>query len=71
MSTVLGLLDFSKAFNTINHKLLLSKCKYLVFDNMALNVIKYYLAYQRQLVLLVINIPNENLFALASHSALR
>lgn len=35
LATVLVLLDFSKAFDTVNHALLVEKCKYIGFDNVS------------------------------------
>lgn len=49
-ATVLALVDFSKAFDTLNHKLLISKCKYFGFDTLALRWLDCYLTGRCQLV---------------------
>nr|CAI5856673.1 unnamed protein product [Callosobruchus analis] len=36
LATVLTLLDFSKAFDAINHNLLMSKCKHIGFNDLSL-----------------------------------
>lgn len=41
--SVLVLLDYSKAFDTINHSLICSKLKYFGFDNLSVMLIKSYL----------------------------
>lgn len=50
MSSALVLLDFSKAFDTINHSLLTAKCKFLGFDEVPLNFLKSYLCNRKQRV---------------------
>lgn len=50
MATVLILLDYSKAFDMIDHELLLSKLHYFGFDNNAIELIKSFLAKRIQLV---------------------
>lgn len=46
------LLDFSKAFDTINHNLLLAKLKYYGFSDMALHFVESYLSKRYQKVLI-------------------
>ena len=46
--TVLILLDFSKAFDTINHELLVAKLKYYGFDEVSSNLIRSYLSLRYQ-----------------------
>ena len=48
--TVLTLLDYSKAFDTANHKLILAKLKSLRLKNTALDWIRSYLSERRQKV---------------------
>lgn len=43
MITALGLLDFIKAFITINHELLLTILKYIDFNNLSVKLIKSFL----------------------------
>ena len=50
--TLLTLLDFSKAFDTVNHRLLLEKLSILGFDLMALNWVKSYLSDRYQKVVI-------------------
>nr|CAH7732385.1 unnamed protein product [Callosobruchus chinensis] len=49
-ATVLVLLDFSKAFDTLNHKLLIAKCKHIGFDLISLRWLKCYLNDRHQYV---------------------
>ena len=49
-ATLLVLLDFSKAFDTVNHRLLLEKLSILGFQNNALQWVKSYLSDQKQQV---------------------
>ena len=49
--TILVLLDYSKAFDCANHKLILAKLKSFGFDNTALNWINSYLSNRSQQVL--------------------
>lgn len=51
MVSLLVLLDFSKAFDTINHKLLLAKLKFTGFEPDSLNLTKSYLYKRSQSVL--------------------
>lgn len=51
-ATTLTLLDFSKAFDTINHNLLIAKCRYLGFDDVSLNFLNNYLEHRQQRVLI-------------------
>ena len=46
-STCMALLDFNKAFDTVNHKLLLAKLRFFGFAGDALNFMKNFL-YNRQ-----------------------
>ena len=48
--TLLILLDFSKAFDTVNHRLLIEKLKILGFDNTACNWVRSYLSDRYQKV---------------------
>jgi hypothetical protein len=48
--TILLLLDFSKAFDSINHKLLLAKLHFFGFDLVALKFIESYLGNRQQMV---------------------
>ena len=49
-ATILVLLDFSKAFDTVNHRLLLEKLSILGFQNNALEWVKSYLTGRKQQV---------------------
>nr|CAI5833067.1 unnamed protein product [Callosobruchus analis] len=49
-ATALVLLDFSKAFDTINHNLLVSKCRYLGFDILSTKWLRCYLNERHQYV---------------------
>lgn len=51
-ATALVLLDFSKAFDTINHDLLIAKCKYFGFDQTFLLFLSHYLKGRTQRVVL-------------------
>nr|CAH7740815.1 unnamed protein product [Callosobruchus chinensis] len=48
--SLLVLLDFSKAFDTLNHRLLVAKCHFYGFDEVACNFIRSYLKGRRQKV---------------------
>lgn len=50
MATILILLDYSKAFDTINHELMAAKFKYYGFDQIAIKFINSYLCNRRQIV---------------------
>nr|CAI5861793.1 unnamed protein product [Callosobruchus analis] len=52
LMNILALLDFSKAFDTLNHSLLIAKCKYYGFDEIACKFIKSYLVGRAQRVVL-------------------
>nr|CAI5861082.1 unnamed protein product [Callosobruchus analis] len=52
LMNILALLDFSKAFDTLNHSLLIAKCKYYGFDEIAYKFIKSYLVGRAQRVVL-------------------
>lgn len=58
LNTALILLDFSKAFDTINHSMLLAKLKYIGLDNILLNFFSNYLNGRSQRVLLKNEISN-------------
>ena len=49
-ATLLVLLDFSKAFDTVNHRLLLEKLSILGFQDNALQWVKSYLSDRKQQV---------------------
>lgn len=51
-TTALTLLDYSKAFDTVNHDLLCAKLKYYGFNTSALNLIKNYLTNRTQSIIL-------------------
>lgn len=50
MVTAMALLDYSKAFDTINHEVLCAQLKYYGFECKAINLIKSYLGNRRQLI---------------------
>lgn len=50
MVTAMVLLDYSKAFDTINHEVLYAQFKYYGFHFKAINLIKSYLSNRRQMV---------------------
>lgn len=52
LATVLILLDFSKAFDTLDHSLLLSKLEYYGFDLASINFFKCYLSNRHQQVVI-------------------
>lgn len=52
MTTALVLLDYSKAFDTVNHDLLCAKLKYYGFHSSAFNLIKNYLTNRSQSVII-------------------
>lgn len=56
--TALVLLDYSKAFDSLNHDLLLSILNYLGFDDDSLLLVKAYLSGRRQMVKLSGNLSN-------------
>nr|CAH7742951.1 unnamed protein product [Callosobruchus chinensis] len=57
---ILTLLDFSKAFDTLNHCLLVAKCKYYGFDDRACKFIKSYLRGREQRVAINNQISTSN-----------
>lgn len=50
MNTILSLLDFSKAFDTINHQLLVSKLKYYGFSVASFSLLSSYLHNRKQII---------------------
>lgn len=52
LATALILLDFSKAFDTLDHELLCSKLEYYGFDHISINFFKSYLSNRRQQVVI-------------------
>nr|CAI5840107.1 unnamed protein product [Callosobruchus analis] len=50
--SLLVLLDFTKAFDTLNHKLLVAKCCYYGFDDTSCKFIKSYLSGRKQKVVI-------------------
>lgn len=52
LATALILLDFSKAFDTLDHALLLSKLQYYGFDPISINFFESYLGNRRQQVVI-------------------
>lgn len=48
--SLLVLVDFSRAFGTINHRLLVAKCHYYGYDCASCNLIRYYLNRRSQTV---------------------
>nr|CAH7767833.1 unnamed protein product [Callosobruchus chinensis] len=50
VNTVLVMIDFSKAFDTVNHKVLLSKLKHIGLSDIPLNFFEHYLVGRRQKV---------------------
>nr|CAI5819374.1 unnamed protein product [Callosobruchus analis] len=59
--SLLVLLDFSKAFDTLNHRLLIAKCHYYGFDEVACNFIRSYLRGRRQKVSINNKLSSENI----------
>ena len=59
--TALTLLDYSKAFDTVDHDLLLAILHYVGFDNAALNFFKHYLSGRSQCVKIGDNISKSRL----------
>lgn len=51
-------LQYKKAFNTINHRLLISKCHYSGFDNISCEFLKSYLSNRLQRVIINNQISN-------------
>lgn len=48
--SILILLDFSKAFDNINHKILLAMLKFFRFNNTSVSLLKSYLYQRKQIV---------------------
>lgn len=59
--TILLSLDYSKAFDTMNHKMLCTKFKYYGFDETTINFIKSFLTDRRQCVVIIDNVSNDKI----------
>lgn len=57
------MLDFSKAFDTLNHKLLCAKLNYYGFDDNAVSLFKSYLSNRRQRVVINNDISNDGVIS--------
>lgn len=58
--TLVASLDFSKAFDTINHKLLIAKCKYYGLSDLAIKWLSSYLDHRTQSVILDGGAPSQS-----------